>query len=437
MSAQTDKLIADLLSKGFYKYKDMAKRDIAQALAYFKELTPKMDKYTYPNGFTKDLVSLNGTIPVNFKNNRYNIPIQLYLADTHPYTPPIVYVRPTSDMCINVSDTVDSSGRVMLPCLTEWSHPKSDLYFLINLLSIRFSEQTPLYAKPAGGVVNPPIINSSHQQSSSSTASSSITNPLPYPVDNFGGNKPLYPMPSSTSYSTPYPSMPDPYNGSYPSQNPYYPMPQPISHLKSGPNNNIGSTRPTMPYGTASVSSTSTGSQQPSNYADDTIKPEYYRMSLISAVDDKIKSKRNELMDEKLAEIDSLRRVKNDLENSQQYLSSLINEAEMETKNVQELSSELKRRAGHLNLNLTRMKNRDQTNIEDAVVTTTPLYRQLLQLYAEETAIQDLIFYLSEGLTHKTVSLENFLKQVRFLTRKQFMLRATMSKAREKATLPL
>lgn len=83
------------------------------------------------------------------------------------------------------------------------------------------------------------------------------------------------------------------------------------------------------------------------------------------------------------------------------------------------------------------MKHRDNTNIEDAVITTTPLYHQLMNSFAEELAIQDLIYYLGEGLANKTINLDSFLKMIRLLTRRQFILRATMQKARQKASLPI
>ena len=82
----SEKQVVDLLNRCQYKYKDLCKRDILASLSYFKELSTNTENYVYPNGQMKDLVTLVGTIPVNFKNNRYNIPVQLFLADTHPYT---------------------------------------------------------------------------------------------------------------------------------------------------------------------------------------------------------------------------------------------------------------------------------------------------------------------------------------------------------------
>ena len=88
-----ERQLMDVLAKCQYKYKDITKREVVQTLGYFKELRIKQEAHTYPNGVTKDLLSLTGTSPVSIQQNRYNIPVQLYLADTHPYTPPIVYVR--------------------------------------------------------------------------------------------------------------------------------------------------------------------------------------------------------------------------------------------------------------------------------------------------------------------------------------------------------
>ena len=199
-----------------------------------------------------------------------------------------------------------------------------------------------------------------------------------------------------------------------------------------------GQTRPPYPSGntsTTALGSNSNSSIRPQVYTDDTIKPEHYRMSLISAVQDKIRLKFKDACEEKNAEIDSLRRIGNDLEQSKRNLQYLTTDAENECGNIEELTADLKIRSAHLNESINRQQLRDKADIEDAVVTPTPLYRQLLQLYAEETAIQDLIFYLGEGLAHQTVSLDNFLKQARFLSRKQFFLRATMQLAREKAGL--
>ncbi len=119
------------------------------------------------------------------------------------------------------------------------------------------------------------------------------------------------------------------------------------------------------------------------------------------------------------------------------------------------------------------MENQSENNdIDDVIIPTAPLYKQILNLYAEENAIEDTIFYLGEALRRGVIDLEVFLKvcsslyfslfreqcrflafivllmlcltssfvffcpqHVRLLSRKQFQLRALMQKARKTAGL--
>lgn len=65
----------------------------------------------------------------------------------------------------------------------------------------------------------------------------------------------------------------------------------------------------------------------------------------------------------------------------------------------------------------------------------TFFFRRLLNAYAEEAAIEDAIYYIGEALRNGVIDLEVFLKHVRQLSRKQFILRALMQKCRQKAGL--
>ena len=81
-----------------------------------------------------------------YRGQNYNIPVSLYLLDTHPYHAPLCYVKPTPDMQVikgekgsheksierrlvqvKVSKHVDAAGKIYLPYLHEWAHPASDL----------------------------------------------------------------------------------------------------------------------------------------------------------------------------------------------------------------------------------------------------------------------------------------------------------------------
>lgn len=64
-----------------------------------------------------------------------------------------------------------------------------------------------------------------------------------------------------------------------------------------------------------------------------------------------------------------------------------------------------------------------------------PFICRLINAYAEEAAIEDAIYYIGEALRNGVLDLEVFLKHVRQLSRKQFMLRALMQRCRQKAGL--
>ncbi|KAM7438378.1 hypothetical protein ABFA07_012091 [Porites harrisoni] len=52
-------------------------------------------------------------------------------------------------MAIKPSHHVDTNGKVNLPFLHEWSHPKSDLASLLQILCCVFAEHPPVYSKAA------------------------------------------------------------------------------------------------------------------------------------------------------------------------------------------------------------------------------------------------------------------------------------------------
>lgn len=77
----------------------------------------------FPDGLSRELLNLTGTLPITYKGNTYNIPVEMWIMDTHPYNPPLCYVKPTADMRIKSPHRhVDQNGRIYLPYLTDWNH---------------------------------------------------------------------------------------------------------------------------------------------------------------------------------------------------------------------------------------------------------------------------------------------------------------------------
>ena len=93
-----DSVVQGLLSRASYRNPQNSKSEILNALHHYRGLQPKLEKYVFNDGRSRDLVCLEGTIPVPYRGSQYNIPVAIWILDTHPTHAPLCYVRPTPDM---------------------------------------------------------------------------------------------------------------------------------------------------------------------------------------------------------------------------------------------------------------------------------------------------------------------------------------------------
>jgi ESCRT-I complex subunit TSG101 len=75
--------------------------------------------------------------------------------------------------------------------------------------------------------------------------------------------------------------------------------------------------------------------------------------------------------------------------------------------------------------------------VDSVIDAATPLHRQIVHCYVQDCTIDDTIYFLGQALKKGSINLEAYLKYVRELSRKQFIHRATMQKARQLAKLPI
>ncbi|XP_060119208.1 tumor susceptibility gene 101 protein isoform X3 [Heteronotia binoei] len=377
---------------GKYKYRDLTVQETISVITQYKDLKPVMDGYVFNDGSSRELMSLTGTIPVIYRGNTYNIPICLWLLDTYPFNPPICFVKPTSSMTIKTGKHVDANGKIYLPYLHEWKHPQSDLIGLIQVMIVVFGEEPPVFSRPTISASYPP-----------------------YPAT--GPPNTSY-MPAMPSGMSPYPPGPPPNSSGYP----VYPYPPP-----SGP---FPATTSTQHY-PSQPPVTTMGPSRDGTIGEDTI-----RASLISAVSDKLRWRMKEEMDRAQAELNALKRTEEDLKKGHQKLEEMVTRLDQEVTEVDKNIELLKKKDEELSSALEKMESQSENNdIDEVIVPTAPLYKQILNLYAEENAIEDTIFYLGEALRRGVIDLDIFLKHVRLLSRKQFQLRALMQKARKTAGL--
>ncbi|XP_066152283.1 tumor susceptibility gene 101 protein [Euwallacea fornicatus] len=379
-----------------YQNPEATYRDITNVVTHYQGLQPQQDSYTFMDGTTMELVNLNGTIPVTYKCSSYNIPICIWLINTHPKNAPICYVKPTADMSIKVSMFVDQNGKIYLPYLHDWVPSSSDLIGLIQVMIVTFGDQPPVFAKPKSQS-NLPYQPNSFNVAKPSFGVLPYSNP-PYPVSgSYSGGYPPY----AVSTGNTFPSFP-PYPNS-----PFPPFP---------PGGNFG--QPTLPA-----------------VSGGTIKDEHIRESLLTAIEEKLVRRMKEQYMQNQAELETLKKTQDELKQGKIKLDAMLSKLEKEQKDLDKNITLLKDKEQELNSAIEKVGNQESIDVDDAVTTTSPLYKQLLNAFAEEAAHEDAIYYMGEALRCRVIDLDVFLRQVRALSRKQFMLRALMQKCRQKAGL--
>ncbi|XP_073842175.1 tumor susceptibility gene 101 [Musca autumnalis] len=410
VSAAEEAQITKLLSK--YKHVNTTKKEVIDVVTNYRSLTYNLQKFVFNDGSSKDLFNLQGTIPVVFKNNTYYIPICIWLMDTHPMNAPICYVKPTPTMQIKVSMYVDHNGRIYLPYLHDWQPHSSDLLSLIQIMIVVFGEHPPVYSKPKEQVAPYPTTGYMPPNGPNTSSGTGGSYNLPYPAS--GGSFPPYPPASGNNFGgfPPYP----PSGNVIPAANSGPGYPPYRMNYPPGPGYNSG-------YNSSNASSTGT------------ITEEHLKASLISAVEDKLRRRLQEKVNQYQAEIDTLNRTKQELVEGSAKIDSIIARMEREQIDLQKNINILRDKEEELEKSLESLESSDGIDPDEAVTTTAPLYRQLLNAYAEEAATEDAIYYLGEALRSSVIDLETFLKHVRQLSRKQFMYRALMQKCRQKAGL--
>ncbi|XP_043278357.1 tumor susceptibility gene 101 protein [Venturia canescens] len=406
-----------------YQNADITRKEICNVLQMYRSLQYNMEPFVFNDGSCKELSNLQGTIPITYKGSTYNIPVCIWLMDTHPNNAPMCYVRPTADMSIKVSMFVDHNGKIYLPYLHDWVPHSSDLLSLIQVMTVMFGEHPPVVAKRWTSVQKPttpypvqpfmPVPTNGGAMGATGSGFPPYPTTTPYPATN----SPYPPAATSSLGYGSYPGMPTPYQGqTYPGS-----FPSPFNPA-SLPGEN--------PYQSPSMvpGSINTGNS-------DTITEEHIRASLLSAVGDKLRRRLCDQFSQLQAELETLRRTQKELTNGSSRLADLFTKLKKEKAELEKNINILQDKEAELEKEIAKLSDSQSIDVDEAVTTIAPLYKQMLNAFAEEAATEDAIYYLAEGLRSGIIDLDVFLKQVRQLSRRQFMLRALMLRCRQKAGL--
>eukprot|EP01083_Nonionella_stella_P103611 296022_1 len=144
--------VQNLLSGLSYKERSAVEMQILQLLHQTHSLRPHIDNYMFNDGTQQQLFKLKGTVPIQYRSNQYNIPVEFWLPLNFPSHCPICYVTPVPGMKIKQKHMhVDSQGLIYHPYLHSWKSPQSNLVELTGLLCSVFGKDPPLYASKQKG----------------------------------------------------------------------------------------------------------------------------------------------------------------------------------------------------------------------------------------------------------------------------------------------
>ena len=384
----------------------------------FPSLRPKVDKS--PSDRSADTLCMYGTVPIHFKGHQYNIPVNIWIPHAFPATPPKVLVVPTETMLVKAGRHVDTSGVVYLPYLHSWQAGRSTLKQLTDEMAGVFGQDPPVYAKPASG-----------SGGSGGGAARAQSQPA---QQNYGGNP--YGRPAQQPH---HQSQPASYGGSYGGGG--------GGGGGVGAGGGVAGAGAGAAYGAAGAAYGAAGAAagaaaagagaaygryaQPSPEQEE----ELMKQSMISAVSEKVQRRLREYNAMATPEIEKLMATRAKLVAGDQTLTNMLQRLDTEKQQVQDNINLLTTKNTEIEEAIRQMEAQKEVDPDEAVVSTTPLYTQLFEMVAEENALEDAVYHLGKALNNGVLDLPTYLKYVRILSRREFLKRATIQKARHKAGL--
>ncbi|XP_022746597.1 protein ELC-like [Durio zibethinus] len=354
----------------------LIRQHLLSLISHYPSLEPKTATFTHNDGRSVNLLQADGTIPMPFQGVTYNIPIIIWLMESYPRHPPVVYVNPTRDMIIKRPHPhVSPSGLVSITYLQNWIYPSSNPVDLVLHLSSAFSRDPPLYSQRR------PNLNPNPNPSPNPSMNSSMTS-------SYG-----QPPPRVAAAAAGYP--PSPYGRV---QLPQPPQPHPTSQTEDAAEvykRNAVNKLVEMVHG--DIIGMRKGREVE-------MEGLFSAQAVLRRREEETNKGLKEMQDEKEGLEQQLQVV---LMNTD-VLDSWVRDNEGKTKNL-------------------GMNNVD---VDEAFHCIDVLSKQMLDCTSADLAIEDVVYSLDKALQEGAVPFDQYLRNVRLLSREQFFHRATTAKVR-------
>ncbi|XP_048531499.1 protein ELC-like [Triticum urartu] len=330
----------------------------------FPSLHPKAALFTHNDGRAAHLLQADGTVPIHHAGATYNLPAVIWLPETYPRSPPLVFLSPTRDMLIKPHHPlVDRSGLVAnAPYLRSWVFPSSNLLDLVRSLSHLFGLDPPLFTRSvAAPSPTPPPAHPAPPPAAASPAMrpEAVYAPAPRP----------YRFPASPQLAARQP-----------------PTEDPAEVFKRNAISKLVDTA----YADAAALRTAREAEVDSLFA-------------VQA----------ELRGRGEAVNDGVRRITEEKETLERRLQDVV----MATDVIEAWVAENRKGAAD-----------DTAEAEGAIQPADVLSRQMLECTATDLALEDTIYALDKAVQEGSVPFDGYLRSVRALAREQFFQRVLCTK---------
>lgn len=366
-----------------YQHKNRLRSDVAQLLQSCKTLQPQTG--TFSGGARSvTLFYLYGVVPISYQGKSYNIPVTIYFDAPYPKQPPRCFVTPTNGMALKPNHlNVDAGGMIYLPYLSSWSETASTLPQLVTAVTECFSASPPVYSTTTA---QRPTQEQQAAQPAQQGPVAGVLNFL-----GLGGQQSSPAQPAQPAQPTPVVKA--------------VPVAKAVAQPVQGP--------------VATVIATTVSSRNE-------------KEELTKAVTAIMKERWPGIVEpltkdlkEQMTRKEELQTAQAKVEQEEKRLQDAVAEVEQQTQELQKVESEL-------DTFIQAESGRENFDPEAFVETMEPDRRQVLDLLSEELSYEELLTALDELLASRKIGVEDFMREVRDVSRQQFMCKMKRKKA-EKA----
>eukprot|EP00405_Crypthecodinium_cohnii_P009693 CAMPEP_0206434014 /NCGR_PEP_ID=MMETSP0324_2-20121206/8872_1 /ASSEMBLY_ACC=CAM_ASM_000836 /TAXON_ID=2866 /ORGANISM="Crypthecodinium cohnii, Strain Seligo" /LENGTH=380 /DNA_ID=CAMNT_0053900381 /DNA_START=356 /DNA_END=1498 /DNA_ORIENTATION=+ len=333
------------------------------------------------------LFYLHGTLPISYRGATYNIPVTIYFDPPYPDSPPRCFVTPKGNMKLSEThQNLDGrSGMVYLPYLSQWTARSSSLPELITYMSSVFEASPPVYStastpqpQQAGGLVG----------AIGGVIGGFFDKPAPQPARPQGYGQ----------YATP--------------AQPVRPV-QPTTPVVARPVSSQPSASTPSPVVAAHVTATPVG---------------HSKHALTQQIEQALKDRWRFVIDPVVEDANRELERRRELRAQVKSVDELMESVKAEDAQCRKQVEELKRMQPGLQ-DFIKAHEGEEVSPEDLRDKLDAESRQVLDMTAEELALDEYLGALDELLASQKITIDDFMRETRQASRNRFMCQALRKKS--------